>query len=75
MKSVSVSCSVVSDSLVTLWDFPGKNTGVGNHFPSPGNLPNPETEPGSLTLQADSLLFEPPGKPSDQGVQHQIPHQ
>ena len=22
------------------WDFPGKNTGVGCHFLSPGNLPN-----------------------------------
>ena len=25
--------------------------------------PNPETEPGSPALQADSLLSEPPGKP------------
>ena len=23
------------------WDSPGKNTGVGLPFPSPGNLPNP----------------------------------
>ena len=30
-------------------------------FPSP-NLPNPGVEPGSLALQADSLLTEPPGK-------------
>ena len=29
-------------------------------FPSPGDLPNPETEPGSPALQADSLLSEPP---------------
>ena len=27
--------------------------------PSPGNLPNPGIEPGSHTLQADSLLSEP----------------
>ena len=33
-------------------------------FPSPGDLPDPGTEPGSLTLRADSLLSEPPGKPS-----------
>ena len=33
----------------------------GLPFPSPGNLPNPEIEPGSPTLQADSLLFGPPG--------------
>ena len=32
-------------------------------FPSPGDLPNPGIEPGSPTLQADSLLSEPPGKP------------
>ena len=31
-------------------------------FPSPGDLPNPEIEPGSPTLQADSFPSEPPGK-------------
>ena len=36
----------------------------GLPFPSPGVLPNPGTEPGSPALQADSLLSEPPGKPS-----------
>ena len=30
--------------------------------PSPGDLPNPEIEPGSPALQADSLPCEPPGK-------------
>ena len=29
-------------------------------FPSPGNLPDPGIEPGSLALQADSLPSEPP---------------
>ena len=29
----------------------------------PGSLPNIETEPGSPALQADSSLYEPPGKP------------
>ena len=33
----------------------------GLPFPSPGDLPHPGTEPGSSTLQADSLLSEPPG--------------
>ena len=28
------------------------------------DLPNPGIEPGSLALQMDSLLSEPPGKPS-----------
>ena len=32
-------------------------------FPSPGDLPDPGTEPGSPELQADSLPSEPPGKP------------
>ena len=32
-------------------------------FPSPGDLPDPGTEPESPTLQADSLPSEPPGKP------------
>ena len=31
-------------------------------FPSPGYLPDPGTEAGSLALQADSLSSEPPGK-------------
>ena len=39
----------------------------GSPFPSPGDLPNPGIEPWSLAspaLQADSLLSESPGKPS-----------
>ena len=32
-------------------------------FPSLGNLSDPGIEPRSPTLQADALLFEPPGKP------------
>ena len=32
--------------------------------PPPGDLPNPGIEPRSPTLQADSLLSEPPGKPN-----------
>ena len=34
----------------------------GFPFPSPGDLPDPEIEPGSPTLKANSLLSEPPGK-------------
>ena len=33
-------------------------------FPSPGDLPNPGTEPRSPALQADCLPAEPQGKPS-----------
>ena len=36
---------------------------IGLPFPSPGDLPYPGIEPGSPTLQADSLPSEPPGKP------------
>ena len=32
--------------------------------PSPGGLPNSGIELGSPALQANSLLIEPPGKPS-----------
>ena len=35
----------------------------GQPFPSPGDLPDQGIEPGSPTLQADSLPSEPPGKP------------
>ena len=31
-------------------------------FPSPGDLPNLGVEPRSPSMQADSLLSEPPGK-------------
>ena len=34
----------------------------GLPFPSPGYLPNSGIEPGSPTLQADSLPSEPTGK-------------
>ena len=37
-------------------------------FPSPGDLPNPGTEPRSPTLQVDSLPAEPQGKPKNTGV-------
>ena len=49
------------------WDFPGKNTGVGCHFPPPGELPDPGIKPGScvsLLLLVNSLPAEPSGKPN-----------
>ena len=36
----------------------------GLPFPSPGDVPYPGIQRGSLALQAYSLPFEPPGKPS-----------
>ena len=44
---------------------PGQNTGVGSLFPSLRDLPNPWTETRSPTLQVDSLLAEPQGKPNN----------
>ena len=37
----------------------------GLPFPSLGDLPDPGIKPRSPTLQADSLLFEPPGNVKD----------
>jgi len=35
---------------------------TGLSFPSPGDLPNPEIEPGPPILQVDILPSEPPEK-------------
>ena len=43
--------------------FSGQEYWNGLPFPSPGDIPDPGTEPASPALQADSLLSEPPGKP------------
>ena len=48
---------------VCLWNSPGKNTGSGLLFFSPGDLPYPGIKPGSPALQTDSLPTEPLGKP------------
>ena len=72
----SESRSFMSDSLwphglYSPWNSPGQNTRVFwkiLDFPYPGDLPNPGFEPGSPTLQMDSLLVEPQGKPKNIGV-------
>ena len=43
----------------------------GLPFPSPGDLPDPGIEPGSLALEADALTSEPPGKPKNINKQYQ----
>ena len=43
------------------WSSVGKNTEVGSHLLLQGTFPDPEIEPGSPALQADSLLSVPPG--------------
>ena len=69
---VKWSHSVLSDSLPTPWtvaykaplsmEFSRQEYWRGLPFPSPGDLPHPGIEPGSLALQADALSSEPPGK-------------
>ena len=47
------------------WDFPGKNPGVGRHFP-PGDFPHPRIEPASPESSALAGGFsttKPPGRP------------
>ena len=70
----NASCSVVSNSFSTPWTiasqaplsmkFSRQEYWSGLPFPSPGDLPNPGTEPTSPALQADSLSSEPPEKPN-----------
>ena len=43
-------------------DFSRQEYWSGLPVPSPGHLPDLGIKPGSPALQADSLLFEPPGK-------------
>ena len=54
--------------LYSPWNSPGRNTGVGSPFPSPGELPNPGIKPSSPALQVDFLPAEPQGKPKNTGV-------
>ena len=58
-----INCSPPGSSVDE--DSTSKNTGVP--CPPPEDLPNPGIKPRSPSLQADSLLSEPPGKPNDQG--------
>ena len=44
--------------------FSGQEYWSGLPFPSPRDLPDPGIEPRSPTLQSDTLLSEPSGKPN-----------
>ena len=54
--------------LLRPWGFSRKEYWSGLLFPSPEDLPDPEIEPGSPSLQADALPSEPPGKPNEAEV-------
>ena len=73
-----VSCSIKSDSLrphgleptrlLYSWNFPGKNTGVGCHFPLQGIFLTQGSKvesPAPPALQADSLPLSHRRSPSD----------
>ena len=63
--SISVSCSVKSDSLRPhglCMEFSRQEYWSGLPFLSSGDLPDPAMKPWSPALQADSLLSELPGK-------------
>ena len=60
-----MDCSLPGSSI--LGDSPGKNTGVGCHVLFQGIFPTQGLNPG-LTLQVNSLLIEPPGKPKNTRV-------
>ena len=62
IKIISESCSVMSDSLQPQGIVHVLQARV-LEFPSPGDPLNPGIEPSSPTLQVDSLLAEPSGKP------------
>ena len=62
---VAQLCPTVALEAPLSMEFSRQEYWSGLPFPSPGDLPDPRTEPGSLELQADSLLPEPPGEPCD----------
>ena len=80
MCACSVSL-VMSDS-VTVWIIAHKtplSMGFSRHeywsglpYPLPGDLSNPGIEPRSLTLEADCLPSEPPGKPHSRHRSNQM---
>ena len=68
-RSVAQSCPALRDPLeparlLCPRGFSRQEYWSGLPCPPPGDLPNPGIEPMSPTLQADSLLSELPGKPS-----------
>ena len=62
----SMDCSPPGSSVHG--DSPGKNSGVGSHALLQGIFPTQGLNPGSPTLEVDSLPSESPGKPRNTGV-------
>ena len=68
---VAQSCLTLCDPMDSSMEFSRPEYWSGQPFPSPRDLPSPEMEPRSPTLQADSLPTEPRGKPACKERGHQ----
>ena len=69
VKSLSRVCLfatpwTVAHQAPSSMEFSRQECWSGLPFPSAGDLPDPEIEPGSPALQADALPSEPPGNPN-----------
>ena len=62
MKSLFATPWTVAYKAPLSMEFSRQEYWSGLPFPSPGDLPDPGIEPGSPSLQADTLPSEPPGK-------------
>ena len=62
----------VAPRLLYPWGFSRQEYWSGLPYLPPGDLPNPETEPRSHALKADSLPSEPPGKSFLSSLVHQF---
>ena len=65
MSQLFATSWTVAPSLLCPWGFSRQEYWSGLPCPPPGDLPNPGIEPRSSSLQADSLPYEPPGKPTN----------
>ena len=59
----SQSCQILCDLVSLSMEFSRQEYWTELPFPSAGYLPDPGIELRSAALQAESLLFETPGKP------------
>ena len=77
---VAQSCPILCDPMdcgpqtPLSMGFPRQDYWIGFPFPSPGDLPNPGTEPEPPSLEANSLPSEPPGKKTwkQEGLEMQL---
>ena len=60
---ITQSCLILCNQASLSMGFSRQEYWSGLPCPPPGDLPDPEIEPRSPALQADSLPYEPPGKP------------